>query len=106
MFQREQEMPQPGDPHHPTAYAGENQYGSVPIPHRLSRFSWLARLPFRTRQALGRKTKIHPTLKNKLQGYSPQSQAGWQSGTDLREKSDAEKWGSSGAHSPRYHSAP
>lgn len=45
-----------------------------PTPHHLPWFSRLAQLPFRTHQALGRKTKINPTQKNKVQGYSPKSQ--------------------------------
>jgi len=47
-----------------------------PTPHRLPWLSRLARIPFCTCQALGRKTKLNPASKKKLQCYSPKPRAG------------------------------
>lgn len=62
VFQQEQEVKPSwefavvGDPSTPLPAPAQLH----PAPHHLPRSSWLARFPFRTRQALGRKTKPNP----------------------------------------------
>ena len=64
-----------------------------PTPHRLPWLSRLARLPFCTCQALGRKTKLNPASKKKLQCYSPKPWAGCWNCADWAARTAVGKWG-------------